>query len=147
MLSSHSGLLAEAISKWKWSTRLRFQLWLDTLSFHTPLHSKITISSIADYEDTYWFQKPSPDHRTSQRLQTFDPDAPEPNSTNLLLFLKQIQGPLPNHSRQTKRSNLTSLQRYTLKKLGSNPDLVIKPFDKRNGICLMVICLYINKIE
>ena len=38
-------------------------------------------------------------------------------------------------------------QRSTLKKLGSNPDLVIKPFDKGSGICLMDTSLYINKIE
>ena len=55
---------------------------------------------------------------------------PEPNSTKLSLFLEQIQGPLPNHPQHTKRPSLTLQQRFILKKLGSNPDLVIKPFDK-----------------
>ena len=72
---------------------------------------------------------------------------PESNYTNLSLFLEQIQSPLPNHPLHTKRPNLTSQQRFTLKKLGSNPDLVIKPFDKGSGICLMDTSLYINKIE
>ena len=52
----------------------------------------------------------------------------ESNSTNLSILLEQIQGRLPSHPQHTKRPNLTSQQRFTLKKLGSNPDLVIKPF-------------------
>ena len=68
---------------------------------------------------------------------------PVPNSANL----EQIQGPLPNHSRHTKRPNLTLQQRSTLRKLGSNVNLVIEPFDKGSGICLMDTSLYINKIE
>ena len=35
----------------------------------------------------------------------------------------------------------------TLRKLGSNPDFAIKPFDKGSGICLMDTSLYINNIE
>ena len=73
--------------------------------------------------------------------------SPEPNSTNLSLFLEQIQGPLPNHSQHTKIPNLTSQQWFTLKKLGFNPELVIKPFDKGSGIYLKDTSLYINKIE
>ena len=42
---------------------------------------------------------------------------------------------------------LGGLQRSTLKNLGPNPDLVIKPFDKSSGICLMDTPLYISKIE
>ena len=71
----------------------------------------------------------------------------DPNSTNLSLFLEQIQGRLPNHSQHTKRPNFTSQQRFTLKKLGTNLDLVVKPFDRDSGICLMDTFLYINKIE
>ena len=73
--------------------------------------------------------------------------SPDSNSTNLSLFLKKIQSPLPNDPQHSKRLNLTSQQRFTLKKIGSNPDLVIKPFDKGSGICLMDTSLYINKIE
>ena len=73
--------------------------------------------------------------------------SPEPNSTNLSLFLEQNQGPLPNHFQHTKIPNLTSQQSFTLKKLGSNPDLVIKPFDKGSGMYLKDTSLYINKIE
>ena len=80
-------------------------------------------------------------------LQTFHLDSPEPNSTNLSLFLEQIQDPLHNHPQHTTRPNLTPQQRSTLKKVGSNPDLVIKPFGKGSGICLMDTSLYINKIE
>ena len=72
---------------------------------------------------------------------------PELDSTNLSLFLEQIQGPLSNHPQHTKRPNLTPQQKLTLKKLGSNPDLVIKPFDKGSRICLVDTSLYINKIE
>ena len=72
---------------------------------------------------------------------------PEPNSTNLSLFLEQIQDPLHNHTQHIIRSNVTSQQRFSLKNLGSNPDLVIQPFDKGSGICLMDTSLYINKIE
>ena len=50
----------------------------------------------------------------------------------------------PNPPPSATRPNLTSQQRSTLKKLGSNPDLVIKPF---NGICFMDTSLYISKIE
>ena len=71
----------------------------------------------------------------------------ESNSTNLSLFVEQIQGSLPDHTQDTKRPSLTSQQRFTLTKLGSNPDLVTKPFDKGSGICLMDTSLYINKIE
>lgn len=35
----------------------------------------------------------------------------------------------------------------TLRKLGSNPDFAIKPFDKGSGICLKDTSLYINNIE
>ena len=72
---------------------------------------------------------------------------PHSKSTNLPLFLEKIQSPLPNHPQHSKRPNLTSQQRLTLTKLGSNPDLVIKLFDKGSGICLMDTSLYINKIE
>ena len=72
---------------------------------------------------------------------------PEPNSTNLKLFLEQTQNPLANPSPHIARPNLTSQQRSTLKKLGSNPDLVIKPFDKEIGICIMDTSLYITKTE
>ena len=72
---------------------------------------------------------------------------PESNSTNLTLFLEQTQNPLPNPHPRIARPNLTSQQRSTLKKLGSNPDLVIKPFDNGSGICLMDTSLYISKIE
>ena len=72
---------------------------------------------------------------------------PELESTNLSLFLEQIQGPLSNHPQHTKRPNLTPQQKFTLKKLGSNPDLIIKPFDKGSRICHMDTSLYINKIE
>ena len=34
-----------------------------------------------------------------------------------------------------------------VKKLGSNPDLVIKPFDKGSRICLMNVFFCINKVE
>ena len=53
----------------------------------------------------------------------------------------------PNPPPSATRPNLTSQQRSTLKKLGSNPDLVIKLFHKGNGICLMDTSLYISKIE
>ena len=53
----------------------------------------------------------------------------------------------PNPPPSATRPNLTSQQRSTLKKLGSNPDLVIKPFDKGSGICLMDTSFYISKIE
>ena len=46
-----------------------------------------------------------------------------------------------------RKTNLTPQQKYTLKKLGSNPDLVIKPFNKESGICLVDKSLYIRKIE
>ena len=71
---------------------------------------------------------------------------PEVNSTNLTLFLEQTQD-LSNPPPYVTRPNFTSQQRSTLKKLGSNPDLVIKPFDKGSGICLMDTSLYISKIE
>ena len=69
------------------------------------------------------------------------------NSTNLSLFLEQIQGPLPNHSQHTKRPNFTSQQRFTLKNLGTNLDLLIKPFDRDSRICVIKTFLYINKTE
>ena len=72
---------------------------------------------------------------------------PEPNSARLSLFLEQIQDPLPNHSRHTTKTKLTSQQSTTLQKLGCNADLVIKPFDKGSRICLTDTSLYINKIE
>ena len=71
----------------------------------------------------------------------------ELNSTNQSLILEQIKGPLPNHLQHTKRPTLTSQQRFTLKKLGSNTDIVIKPFDRSSGICHVDTSLYINKIE
>ena len=40
---------------------------------------------------------------------------PEPNSTNLTLFLKQAQNPLPNLPLHVTRPNLTSQQRSTIK--------------------------------
>ena len=72
---------------------------------------------------------------------------PEPNSASLSLFLEQIQDPLPNRSRHTTKTKLTSQQSSTLQKLGCNADLVIKPFDKDSRICLTDTSLYINKIE
>ena len=72
---------------------------------------------------------------------------PEPNSANLSFFLEQIQGSLSNHSRDNTKPKLTSQQRSTLPKHGSNADLVSKPFDKGSGIWLMDTSLYINKIE
>ena len=72
---------------------------------------------------------------------------PEPNSARLSLFLEQIQDPLPNRSRHTTKTKLTSQQSTTLQKLGCNADLVIKPFDKGSRICLTDTSLYINKIE
>ena len=72
---------------------------------------------------------------------------PEPNSASLSLFLEQIQDPLPNRSRHTIKTKLTSQQSTTLQKLGCNADLVIKPFDKDSRICLTDTSLYINKIE
>ena len=72
---------------------------------------------------------------------------PEPNSHNLTLFLEQTQNSLPNPPPHIARPNLTSQQRSALKKLGSNPDLFIKPLDKGSGICLMDTSLYISKIE
>ena len=72
---------------------------------------------------------------------------PEPDSTSLTLFLEQTQNHFPNLPQYVTRPNLTSEQRSTLKNLGSNPDLVIKPFDKGSGICLMDTPLYISKIE
>ena len=71
---------------------------------------------------------------------------PEPDSTNLTLFLEQTQNHLFNLSQHVAKPNLTSKQRSTLKNLGSNPELVIKPFDKGSGICLMETSLYISKI-
>ena len=71
----------------------------------------------------------------------------EQNSTTLSLFLEQIQGPLPNHPQHVTRPKLTSQQRSTIKKLGSNPDLIIKTFDKGSKIHLRDISLCINKIE
>ena len=49
---------------------------------------------------------------------------PEPNSTNLTVFLEQTQNLIPNPPPRATRSNLTSQKRSTLKKLGSNQDLV-----------------------
>ena len=72
---------------------------------------------------------------------------PEPDSPNLTLFLEQTQNHLPNLTQHFARPNLTSEQRSTLKNLGSNPDLVIKPFDEGSGICLMDTSLYVSKIE
>ena len=72
---------------------------------------------------------------------------PEPNSTSLTLFLDQIHDPLYKHHQHTRRSNLTSQQRSTLRNIGSNPDLLIKYFGKGNKICLMDTFFYINKIE
>ena len=72
---------------------------------------------------------------------------PEPDSANLTRFLKQTQNHLPNLPQHVTRPNLTSEQRSTLKNLGSNPDLVIKPFEKGSRICLMDTPLYISKIE
>ena len=72
---------------------------------------------------------------------------PEPNSANLTLFPEQIKNHLPNLPQHVTRPNLTSEQRPFLKKLGSNPDLAIKPFGKGYGICLMDTSLYISKIE
>ena len=71
----------------------------------------------------------------------------ELNSANQSLILEQIKGPLPNHLQHTKRPTLTSQQRFTLKKLGSNTDIVIKPFDRSSGTCHVDTSLYINKIE
>ena len=71
----------------------------------------------------------------------------EPNSTKLTVFLEQTRNPLPNPPPRITRPNPTSQQRSTLKKLGSNSDLVIKPFNKGSGICLMDTSLYISKIE
>ena len=72
---------------------------------------------------------------------------PEPNSINLTLFLEQTKNHLPNLPQHVTRPSLTSEQRSNLKNLSSNPDLVIKPFDKGSGICLMKTSLYISKIE
>ena len=71
---------------------------------------------------------------------------PEPNSTNLTLLLEQTQNLIPNSLPHATRPNLTSQKKSTLKKVGLNPDLVIKPFNKVSGICLMDT-LYISKIE
>ena len=79
------------------------------------------------------------------RPSTWTP--PEPNPTNLTLLLEQTQNLISNLPPHVTRPNITSQQRSTLKKLGSNPDLVIKPFDKGIGICLMDTSLYISKIE
>ena len=71
---------------------------------------------------------------------------PTPTTSAHHLVLKSA-----NHLSQTMKKqfhfNLNSQQRSTLKKFGSNPDQVIKPFDKGSGICLMDVSLYISKIE
>ena len=75
---------------------------------------------------------------TTKRPTYYTPSkwtTPEPNSTKLTLFLEQPQNLIPNPPPYVKRPNLTSQQRSTLKKLGSNPNLVIKPFSKGSGIC------------
>ena len=84
-------------------------------------------------------------HPTYCKPSTWIP--PEPNSANLTLFLEQTKNHLPNLPQHITRLNLTSEQRSTLKNLGSNPDLVIKPFDKGSGICLMDTSLHISKTE
>ena len=66
---------------------------------------------------------------TTKRPTYFKPSTwipPEQNFTNLTLLLKQTQNfPKPR----------------------SNPDLVIKPFDKGSEICLIDTSLYISKTE
>ena len=78
-------------------------------------------------------------------MQALHQDPPETNSANLTLFLEQTKNHFPNL--HVTRPNLPSEQRSTLKNLGSNLDLVIKPFDNGSGICLMNASLYVSKIE
>ena len=72
---------------------------------------------------------------------------PEPNSTNLALFLERTQNLIHNPPLHVTRRNLVSQQSSTIRKLGSNQPLVIKPFDKGSWICLMDTFIYISKIE
>ena len=71
---------------------------------------------------------------------------PEPNSTNLTLFLEQTQNLIPNPPTCHKTQSYL-ITKVHPKKLGSNQHLVIKPFNKGSGICLMDTSLYISKIE
>ena len=71
----------------------------------------------------------------------------EPNSTNLTLFLEQTLNPLPNPPSHIVGPNLTLQKTSTLKKLGSNSNLVIKPFNKGSRQCLIDTSLHISKIE
>ena len=72
---------------------------------------------------------------------------PITNSTNLILFLKLTKNHLPNLPQHVTRPNFISEQWSTHKNLGSNPDLVIKPFNKGIAICLKNNSLYISTIE
>ena len=131
----------------KWSTCLRSQFCFDTLSFHPQPHSKISYLPHPNYEETIPFKNKTPTIKCPTYCKPSTCIPPEPNSTNLSLFLEQIQDPLHNHTQHIIRSNVTSQRRFSLKKLGSHPDLAIQPFDKGSGICLMDTSLYINKIE
>ena len=75
-------------------------------------------------------------------------------SANRLTQTMKKQFHFRNQPLTTKRptyysTNITlfTQQRSTIKKLGSNPDLIIKLLDKGSGICLIDTLLYISKIE
>ena len=80
-------------------------------------------------------------------LQTFHLDTPctilhQPNTVPL-----KDPKPYPEPSPMCHRTQPYLTTKVHLKKLGSNPDLVIKPFDKGSVIYLMDTSLYISKIE
>ena len=63
------------------------------------------------------------------------------------MFLEKTKNLLFNPPPHVTRPNLTLQKRFTLKKLSSNSDLFMKPFDKGSGICLMDTSIYISKIK
>ena len=79
-------------------------------------------------------------------LQTFDLGAPwtklrQPHSSWNRFKALSLTNP------DTPQDPTSPHNRSTLRKLGSNANLVIKPFDKGSEICLLDTTFYINKIE
>lgn len=129
---------------------------IDTLSLGlnfvpSPPHQKNAIqTSLHKFsramKTQYHFRNSAPLSRSYPFQSSTNWTPPEPNQNNLNLFFSQIQENTTRTQHTSKRDNLNPYQKIALKELQSNNSIIIKPFDKGGGICVMDTEQYINKI-
>lgn len=86
------------------------------------------------------------DHLLSKSGKFMPPENKEKTLSSVISNLISTAESLENYPKPQVFNNLTSGERKALTQLKNNQDIVIRPFDKGSGICILDKEWYINKI-